>query len=275
MYFTIQNLSISSQKVNTPKLRVQFNLNCEKGDQKNTTLIMVIAKLTLEGDIISSVETQLTSEKIDRSINLREITFTLSNENLKIIERKRSDDLTLNMILEFLVTYQIDVKEKIELVYENANIHQQIKFSQKEWVNNLTVFGYYDAWLIEVAKPKLEGFDLVRKHLEEAKVNLLQSDYGGCVSSLRISWNSIKPFVDARWNEISGLLDDGSPGESGKDSKSVRIKKLKDNIHALSQIGAHQEFYKVNPEDAWLIYYGTVAMIAFLSKLISRLPEEN
>ena len=130
--------------------------------------------------------------------------------------------------------------------------------------------GYSESWIFEIARPTIEGMDVVAEHLRKASDNLSARDYDGCMTNTRIAWDAFQPLFNSKWDNLNTLIDEGSSGQEGQAPKSKRVKDIRDKIHYLANVGVHREAYKIQPDDAILCYYLTVSMVSYLSKLLKK-----
>jgi len=135
--------------------------------------------------------------------------------------------------------------------------------------------GFKEAWIIEMARPKIEGFDVVKEHLQKASEAIDWRDFEKAISDCRVAWESLNPLINSSWEKLANEIDLGSQGEPGYPTKSERIKKLRENVLQWSQIGVHREAYRVSPEDAFLCYRTTVELVSFLSSLSTKFMSED
>ena len=240
--------------------------------ENNVHLLVATPKLTLNGRYVTSSDSIIVGEPLGKDEQKElEIEFPFPRNTIDAIESQRIDDLPLNLSLQLLLSYQ-NVDSNIH--YEKTYANHDLKYSQREWTEILQKMGYTESWIFEITRAKIEGLDTVVEHLRKAADCHYTRDYDNCMANTRIAWDAFKPLLNSKWDKIALMIDKGSEGQSTHDSKSKRIKEIKDKIHYLSNIGIHREGYKVFPEDAMLCYYLTVSMISYLSRWLNKVPVE-
>ena len=191
---------------------------------------------------------------------------------IEAIESVRVDDIEFSLSLDLLYSYKDQSSNTFAI--NNKQTVKQIQYSQRKWLNILREMNYSESWLIEVQRPNIEGMDTVVEHLRKAADCISTRDYDNCMASTRIAWDSFKPLLESKWESIARLIDEGSLGQEGRESKSKRVRNLKNKVHKFSHVGIHREAYKVFPEDALLSYHLTVSMISYLSKWLGKVTRE-
>ncbi len=234
--------------------------------------LMAAVNLKLNGRLVASSEPILRGDSFDRgSPREFEAEIPFPRSTIAAIEAKRIDDISFQLTIEGLVSFQrsnVTHMERMSLSYP-------LEYSQKEWIGVLKEMGYRDAWVFEVARPDIEGMDTVAEHLEKAGDCLQRNEYKGCITHCRDAWNSFKPLLESRWDDIASLIDSSSVGQKDEDDKSIRIKNLKDKTHYWAHIGSHGEAYVITPRDSILSYHLTVSMISYLSKLLHEVTQKQ
>lgn len=268
MNIKIHHMQVKVKKGVFPYLNFEIYVSCDRSERKpNNQLLIATVKLTLQGDCIASSEPLLLCKNFDSPIELS-ANIPMPRDLIDAIEATRVDDLPLRVTIEMFCSYGSE--DGTTHQFSQHNLYHDLKYSQKEWTGMLKEMGYSEAWIFEIARPTLEGMDVVVEHLRKADDNLATRDYEGCMANTRIAWNAVKPLLDSKWDEIKALIDEDSPGESNHDPKSTRIKATRDNIHSIANVGIHREAYKIQPDDAILCYYLTVSMVSYLSKLLKK-----
>jgi hypothetical protein len=267
MNIKIHHMQVKVKKGVFPYLNFEIYVSCDRSERKpNSQLLIATVKLTLQGDCIASSEPLLLCKNFDSPIELS-ANIPMPRDLIDAIESTRVDDLPLGIVIEMFVSSEL---EEGKSQFFRDNLHHNLKYSQKEWTGMLKEMGYSEAWIFEIARPTIEGMDVVVEHLQKAADNIATRDYEGCMANTRIAWNAVKPLLDSKWDEIKALIDEDSPGESNHDPKSTRIKATRDNIHSIANVGIHREAYKIQQDDAILCYYLTVSMVSYLSKLLKK-----
>lgn len=234
--------------------------------------LMATVNLKLDGRLVAFSEPILRVDSFDRNSTREfEAEIPFPRSTIAAIEAKRTDDISFQLAIEGLISFQ---QNKVTHM-ARMSLSRPLKYSQKDWIGILREMGYRDAWVFEVARPDIEGMDTVAEHLEKAGDCLQRKEYKGCITHCRDAWNSFKPLLDSRWDEIASLIDSGSEGQKGEDDKSIRIKNLKDKTHYWAHIGSHGEAYAITPGDSILSYHLTVSMISYLSKLLHEATQKK
>jgi len=270
MEFKINLNSYTSQKFILPCLKFEIGINSKySGDELDAHLLVLIIKLMLKGEVLTQAEPILRNEPIGRGYNSYQVTMNLNRDTIRSIEEFRHDDLELYLTFDFLYSYSTKT-DPSKLNFDNRSEVYNHKLSQKDWTQILQKMGYQESWIIEIPRPNIEGLPKVFEHLEKSQTCLQTHSYEECMTNLRIAWNTFYDILKSRREEIAKQIDYGSDKEEKQDPKSKRIEDIKDKIVYFSQVGIHRESYRVFPEDAFLNYYQTVAMISYLSKMLSK-----
>ena len=274
MEFTINNLNYNADLGVFPKIKFETSISSRDPNniEMNATLLTLNIKLSYNGQTISLADPITTAENIGGGgiIQTNSFYFNLDREKLRAIELARSDDILFYLNFDFLYTFTTNEKQTLGN-YRQKLIAHPLKLSQKEWIQMLNKMGFYDAWIIEIPRPKIDGSNNVIENIEKASSAMNSHRYDECMGHLRVAWNLFKTTLELKWNDMAAFIDLGSLGEKDRETKSKRIQDIKDKVIYFVQIGVHREFYKVNPEDAILAYYQTVAMISYLSQIIKKI----
>ena len=196
-------------------------------------------------------------------------------EALSLIESRRTDDVQFT--IRFVYSYKETYFEGREIVVDEGDglFNFPYELSERKWLSLISDVGFNEIWLIEVSKPKIEGFHEVTEHIQKAYEALYnKKEPEDVLRDLRTARNSFKTYYDAKKDEIFEIIDRGSPGEPGKDKKSERIDRIFENIGALLNIGPHNDRYKVSYADALLAYREFISIIAYLSSLLKEVKED-
>ena len=195
-------------------------------------------------------------------------------EALSLIESRRTDDVQFT--IRFVYSYKETYFEGREIVVDEGDglFNFPYELSERKWLSLISDVGFNEIWLIEVSKPKIEGFHEVTEHIQKAYEALYnKKEPEDVLRDLRTARNSFKTYYDAKKDEIFEIIDRGSPGEPGKDKKSERIDRIFENIGALLNIGPHNDRYKVSYADALLAYREFISIIAYLSSILKEVKE--
>lgn len=235
--------------------------------EKNIMFLLATAKVRFKGGYVSATDPVLVCQDFNHHKQIQFSVFIpFTKETVYQIESVRKDDIELSLEIDALISRQYN--EQFGFTHERLSYRW--KHSQKEWSSLLKELGHDESWIFEIKRTNIEGMSVVVEHLNKALDEMHALHFEDCLTNVRISWNAIKPLLEENWTKIEHLIDEGSPGEAGQDSKSKRIKDIKDKIHKFSNVGVHREAYRVDPEDAILGYYLTLAMISYLSKLLNK-----
>lgn len=205
------------------------------------------------------------------------ITMMISIEALDFIESKRNDDITLNCFLSLTCKEETKLSDGREWVnYSIVDFAFPLDYSEKKWITFLSDLGYNDKWIIEMNRPKIEGFDAVVEHLRKAQDALYdKKESEDVLRDLRAAKDSFEIFYRSNEERIAEIIDRGSQGEENQSPKSKRIKTIYDKIGALLNIGPHNDKYEVTYADAQLAFREFVSVIAYLSQILSETAKEG
>ncbi|MEM3860519.1 MAG: hypothetical protein QW478_14180, partial [Candidatus Micrarchaeaceae archaeon] len=190
--------------------------------------------------------------------------FRISLEDLEEIELKRVDDLELALhLVGEAIPYNYTTNQDVGNP-EWMQIVIPWKFSQKEWIEFLSNIGYAEKWIVEVDRPKLEGFHEVIEHLEKAEKSLYDKQKPEDVlRDLRAARDSFKTYYDDNKERMNELIDEGSAGETRYSKKSKRIADIYNDISELLNIGPHSDKYRVTYQDALLAYRQFLTILSY------------
>jgi len=251
-------------------LKVRCQVGCRDAGMKVSYPILVgeLNPLGLQPPLTSSPF--FTNRELSESSGPEDVTlvFPMSRETLAAIERLRVDDVPMTLQLR---GHGSTTRQSQPPRTESIGGSVDLKRSQREWRDLLKAMGYGESWIIELARPCLEGFDEVQSHLEKASEAIQGHDYEGAVHNCRVAWDATSNLLDAIEAKIAAEIDRGSKGETGEPLKSERIKNLRAAVKKLCQIGAHKEAYVVGYEDALLCFRQTLSLMAYLSKIVAGL----
>ena len=200
----------------------------------------------------------------------------ISTGELKEIELKRVDDIILYLHLEgTIVPYRWNSAQNLGPP-KRFSLAVPWKFSQRQWIQFLRDIGYSEKWIIEIERPKLEGFHEVSEHLDKAQEALFnKNDPEDVLRDLRSARDSFAAFFNAKKEDILKLIDQGSQGEEGQPTKSERVQSMFEDITKFLQIGPHNNRYKVTFADAQLAFRSFVTLLSFLSPFLSKVEEKK
>lgn len=179
--------------------------------------------------------------------------------------------------IESTRTHDVQLSVSVELRYFRTGAqphetlgaawaHLQAKVSQKEWLDCLQAMGYHGGWLLEVERPRAEGWPRAVEFLDRAADRIASRDSEGAIVQCRSVWESLAPLLDAAGSGIAAEVDRGSAPEKGEPPKSERITVLRKAVLKWSHAGAHPESYQASLDDALLAYRLTAALVSYLSR---------
>ncbi|MGC8593888.1 MAG: hypothetical protein ACP5LF_06355 [Nitrososphaeria archaeon] len=207
---------------------------------------------------------------------------------LQFIEAQRQDDVMLEFQIVGTLIYQQNIPQTKALKQFSLSFNQT--YSQKNWLNLLRETGYSDKWIIEIDRPKIEGFYEVTEFIEKAGNGLLENaSPDSIISDLRSAWDKLDPYLKKYDQLIKEEINKRSQKEENEPQKDERINEimkytnsllediqnLKKRIDKLTQIGPHKEIYSVTREDALLAYRLTVSLISYYSKIIKEVSQKE
>ena len=222
--------------------------------------------------------------------------LSLNQEAINFIESKRKHDVDICLLLTGLYDEVRADNTRQGSGSPNSSGTLQLRglwsYSQTKWTKFLTDIGYGEKWIVEIDRPRLEGFDTVLEKLDSANEKLLigpQSSAEDVLTDLRASWDRFEPYLDIRLNELKAAINGKSSSEKGRPSKDERVieiidaqKNLIEKIEHLQkkvdnflQIGAHREIYSATYQDALLGFRMTVSLMEYLSKILSHVVAEE
>ena len=204
-----------------------------------------------------------------------QIPVILPIEALSFIESKRTDDVTLRGILSITCkeeTASNDVRWKD---YNNVDLPFNIEFSAKKWTTFLSEMGYNEKWIIELDRPKLEGYNEIMEHIRKAQDALYNKrEPEDVLRDLRAARDSFKVFYESRIGKIEEQIDKGSLGEERQKSKSERVKEMYEKISNFLNLGPHNDKYEVTYFYAQLAFREFISILAYISSVLSKIPKE-
>jgi len=266
MYISITHVRPEVQKGIIPSIKFEIQLSKKERNEQDNNLLFATSVLTMQGDRITNTESTIIGETLKNHI-LFYTEFQFPRNTIQAIEDNRVDDLSLILNINVLHSNQENLNQII-----NSNLVYEYNISQKQWSDILHQMGYFESWVMEIARPRIEGMDVVVQHLQKAADSLDIKDYENCMTSSRVAWDAFKPLFESKWEHIQKQIDEGSVGETTHDPKSKRVEEIKKKIYNFSHVGVHREYYRVNPEDAILCYQLTVSMMAYLSRWLRNAP---
>lgn len=214
----------------------------------------------------------------------------ISIEDLKEIESKRVDDITLNLVLEGkIIPHRSDSFQPIS-TSKRFMLHIPWKFSEREWAKFLRDLSYSERWIVEMERPKLEGYHEVVEFIEKAGKGIMENAPADqVVSDLRSAWDRMDPYLSKYLKMIKEKINENSESEVNQPTKDERVNsiqesldsfindilELKRRVDKLTQMGPHKDVYSIKREDALLAYRLTVSLMSYYSELLKRITERS
>lgn len=262
-------------------------------------------------DLLSSITYSISQQDADnRLMYYLESNYAICTFKFKIdpvildyIEKQRNDDITLNFIFRAEILpvvfnntrpVQIDIydynRPDNDLRDRYIIMDIPLELSETKWIKFLEDIGYSEIWVIELDRPKLEGYNEVLEFIDKAKDGLLNnSSPDSIITDLRTAWDTLDPFIKKYEEEINKCINGKSTNEPEKQSKGERIEEIKKTtielmdkiielrkaIDKLTQIGPHKDKYTSTKEDAQLCFRLTVSMVSYYSYLIKIAKKER
>jgi len=266
-------------------IKIELSIGIERGkiqDQSNQSIYRDVGYFIEETNcalIFQSIpisRTLISFDQVDPNFTAN-ISYTLriSLEDLNEIESKRSGDITLNLVLEGKIAPHLIGNSK-PISSERFKLDIPWKFSEKQWIKFLEDLGYGAKWIVEIDRPDLEGFSEVIKFLDRAREGLYsKSNPGYVINDLRLARDSLAVYLERNKENIYKVIDEGSANEEGHLKKSERIENMYKAIKEWLNIGPHGDKYKVTYQDALLGYREFVAMLAYLSSVLTEVQRKE
>lgn len=183
----------------------------------------------------------------------------LTRQEIAEIEGRRAGDVNININLAF--RYFLAPGGKAQAFYQGT----QLEISEGKWLKLLEALGYESGWVLEVLRPKIQGWERPVSHLQAARERIASHDAQGAVAECRAAWDSVDPLLKGAWESVEREMDRGSTPESGFPPKSARVKSLREWAERFSHTGAHPESFNATMEDALLAYRMTASLLSYLS----------
>jgi len=269
------------EKIPRGIIELKYMISIKKGEFSNAgevsyRILPEYSLIRLGGQIISWGLPQ----KLELSPNLMEnLNFShfLDQHSLKIVEDKRNKDVLFN--IEIIGKYLAIHGGAPSFIFNDFGVFHlsfNWKLSQDEWLKLLSSLGYSEKWIIELDRPKLEGFHEILEYINKAEEALYnKSDPANVLKELREAKDAFKPFFDKYKDKIFSKIDEGSIGEEGYKKKSERVYEIYESVSNFLNIGAHRNKYKVTYDDALLGYREFISILSYLSKIISDIKNEE
>ncbi len=154
-----------------------------------------------------------------------------------------------------------------------------MNYSRDEWNALLDKLGYAGGWTVEVVRPTITGWDTVEAKLKEAEREIRDHQAQRAAASCREAWNAARPLIKGKWESARDIINRGSKSPGEYTPKADRVASiyndadlLFNDVHYLSDIGAHGEVHSISDDDALLIYRLSHTMLAYLSRRMGPSP---
>lgn len=204
-----------------------------------------------------------------------QIPVILPIKAVSFIESKRTDDVTLRGNLSITCKEEIAFNDASWKEYSKADLPFNLEFSAKKWTTFLSEMGYNEKWIIELDRPKLEGYNEIMEHIRKAQDALYNKrEPEDVLRDLRAARDSFKVFYESRRGKIEEQIDKGSLGEEDQKSKSERVKEMYEKISNFLNLGPHNDKYEVTYLDAQLAFREFISILAYISSVLSKIPKE-
>ncbi len=204
------------------------------------------------------------------------ISVPLSIDFLYYIESKRTGDLKITIKFDFAYRDTVDINSDDQIYGGMASLQFIEDFSAAKWTQLLTDIGYSEKWIIEIDRPKIEGFTEVIEHIKKAQEALFnKNDPEDVIRDLRVAKDSFKSYYDSRKSEIAKSIDIGSQGEPNRAQKSQRIEEMYAKVCEFINIGPHNDKYRVTYSDALLAYREFISLLSYLGGIISDIQRDE
>jgi len=269
------------EKIPSSIIELKYNISIKIGKFGNQgevsyKILPEYSLIRLGGQIISWGLPQ----KLELSPTLIEnLNFShfLDQHSLKIVEDKRNKDVLFNVVI--IGKYLAIHGGAPSVIQDDFGVFQlsfNWKLSQDEWLKLLSSLGYSEKWIIELDRPKLEGFHEVLEYINKAEEALYnKSDPQSVLRELREAKESFRSFFEKYKDMIFSKIDEGSIGEQDQKNKSERVYEIYDKVSNFLNIGPHSNKYKVTYDDALLGYREFISILSYLSKIISDIKNEE
>lgn len=219
-----------------------------------------------------------------------EATFSLDSQVLKAVESQRTNDIIMSLRVGYMFEEQDQSNRFQTFSFGHGVAYVNVKLTAYEWNTLISEMEIDSKWIVEVAKPSLEGFHEVLNFLDKASKGISQKkDPEEIISYLRAAWDSLDPYILKYEKELKDLINGDSKKEDKQPEKDERIDAIKKGIiqriqddielrkmvDKLTQIGPHRETYVSSFQDALLAYRLTMSMISYYSHLITEVSGKN
>jgi hypothetical protein len=253
----------------TPEINMKLYLQLsEREPYEKCKLLFYTMEIRAPWGIISKTnpipcEEEMNQRQIDSSHSFQVPRYILAS-----IEAKRKDDMELSIDLQGLALVK---RPQTPESYEKVHGHYLWQLSHAKWSALLKQLEYREYWIIEIERPKFEGFDKIKEYLDDAQTKLEAHSYQEAVVACRDVFLSIEPIFNQNVEKIKAIIDEGCKGEEGHKNKSSCILALKNALDETLKKSAHRECYIFPPRESIMCYRMTVSFVAYLSEILSRI----
>lgn len=256
-----------------PKLKVAIGVQAIRSDPSESGfhLFDLIARFDLLGITIPQVveESGLQIGDDLAILGNRELRYllVLPRDLISQIEAVRVDDVTVSLSLQARYLRKMQPGQgAVPVIPSVFGVGHSFDISESKWLGLLDKMGYFSSWLLEIPRPKIEGWDQVVGFLKKAEERILAHDAEGAIGQCRAAWKSVQPLAEANLSDIAAEIDRGSKKEEDEPEKSKRVEALWRGALKFSNTGSHPEYYAATMSDAMLAYQITCSLLAYLSR---------
>jgi hypothetical protein len=151
----------------------------------------------------------------------------------------------------------------------------QLNYSRDEWCKLLEDVGYSGAWVVEVPRPRVVGWEEIEAKLQEAERELRNHQPQRAALACRGAWELAKPILGAKWERVRDIINRGSKAPGEYTLKADRVVSIYNDVDLiwndvryLADIAAHSAKHSICDDDALLIYRMSHVLLAYLSQSI-------
>jgi hypothetical protein len=207
-------------------------------------------------------------------------TFRIDPYMLHLIEEARAGrDLNYNVSATILT-----VPQDGSTALTSGNVHAfgaglqrpSSKISQSDWAGIVKAMGFGDRAVMEIPfgqPPTSAEVQVAANRLQEAQALFFEGKIDEVVGKCRKALEALNPAVSAKgsgpgpvsWTAsgpVGQRIDKGSPGQTGRPSKSQRIEGMTASLWEFLHIGPHEN-YQVFREDAELALWLTSQIVRY------------
>lgn len=257
-----------------PKLRIYINIEGRKSQANEgpAFLLDIIPSFNLLGITVPQVieEAGLRTGEDISVIGGYEQRYLLvmPRDLVDQIEASRANDVTVSVSLQarYFPTAQVGPNVAQMSRPSVFGVGHAFEISESKWLDLLDKMGYFSSWLLEVPRPRIEGWNEAVAFLRKAEERILSHDPEGAIGQCRAAWKSVESILDTNWLDIAAEIDRGSKKEEGEPEKSERVRNLWKNTLKFAHTGSHPESYAATMNDATFAYQLTCSVLSYLAR---------